>query len=475
MTSGMACSMQGSPAEHGVMKVHSVLEDALLQSHYCCFLRRDQQDPQLVHEIDILFRIRHARKLLGAAASAEETATSLRQKAAFEHSEVLQKYNEAIGGRLERAPVSGAHRLRNRLSQHISWQLARRHHDQITAAYVQLSVREALYDPDTDLSHILTQPEDRGMLERLREWTSSAAAEEEAVEQLAQTQEALQYIQQHVLVPLGETADTTQAIGCHYDELFAHLELCVTEEVQTWLEPFKASGEYALWKAKEVTREDPGQLEYVSECLDLLHSQGVTTLVFDFDRTLVPRHIGAIAVSELHTVALTPAARVVLCCALAQQLTVGVASFSDMADCAVSSEELSGERLIRAVLDREFGMPLSALIVIVAGHPERMTERGELCSCGHEHVIPYSKHHHIHKLCPLLQSNQIRASSIMFFDDNQGNVVRAQQEGMIGVDVDPATGITWDTWSFAIEMAKMNAEMASECGPSDWSFELVRQ
>ena len=25
----------------------------------------------------------------------------------------------------------------------------------------------------------------------------------------------------------------------------------------------------------QVTREDPGQLEYVSECLDLLHSQGI--------------------------------------------------------------------------------------------------------------------------------------------------------------------------------------------------------
>lgn len=469
--------MQGSPAEHGVMKVHSVLEDALLQSHYCCFLRRDQQDPQLVHEIDILFRIRHARKLLRAAAIAEDAATSPRQKAAFEHTEVLQKYNEAICGRLERAPVSGAHRLRNRLSQHLSWQLARRHQDQITAADdVQLSVREALHDPNTDLSRILTEPEDCSMLDRLREWSTASEGSEEAVEQLAQTQEALQYIQQHVLVPLGESLDT-QAIGCHYNELFAHLELCVTEEVAIWLEPFKASGDFALWKAKEVTKDDPGQLEYVSEGLDLLHSQGVTTLVFDFDRTLVPRHIGAIAVSELHTVALTAAARVVLCCALARQFTVGVASFSDMADCdmAVSQEELSGERLIRAVLDREFGMPLSARIVIVAGHPERMTERGEVCSCGNEHVIPYSKHHHIHKLCPLLQSNQIKASSIMFLDDNQGNVVRAQQEGMIGVDVDPATGITWDTWSFAIEMAKMNAEMASECGPSDWSFDLVRQ
>ena len=58
---------------------------------------------------DILFRIRHARKLLRAAAIAEDAATSPRQKAAFEHTEVLQKYNEAICGRLERCvPASEA-------------------------------------------------------------------------------------------------------------------------------------------------------------------------------------------------------------------------------------------------------------------------------------------------------------------------------------------------------------------------------
>ena len=177
--------------------------------------------------------------------------------------------------------------------------------------------------------------------------------------------------------------------------------------------------------------------------------------------------------------------------------------------CAVtlscSLQELSGERLIRAVLDREFGMPLSGVLSppiwcaefafagsadcdcgwasrahdgkvsttnqpaahlpsaaahlpsaaahchlqlltchlqLLTCHLQLLTAicscslaicscslaiwscslaicRGEVCSCGNEHVIPYSKHHHIHKLCPLLQSNQIKASSIMFLDDNQ--------------------------------------------------------
>ena len=50
--------------------------------------------------------------------------------------------------------------------------------------------------------------------------------------------------------------------------------------------------------------------------------------------------------------------------------------------------------------------------------------------------------------------------------------MRALQEGLIGVNVDPATGVTWETWDSAIRTA---AEVESASGESDWSFENVSQ
>lgn len=197
-----------------------------------------------------------------------------------------------------------------------------------------------------------------------------------------------------------------------------------------------------------------------------LVSLGVSHVIFDFDKTLVAEHLGSgIPVHQVETKRITPASAHIVCAALRAGMEVGIATFSDdqfaESDHDGTGKEhlVSGEALVRQVIANSIGALATARIRIVAAYPDVLRERGVPCSCGVTHCIPDDKHYHLHKLYPGLgKPHGIPARAVLFFDDNQGNTLRAEQEFVGITAVSPydegggdARGITVATWSEAME------------------------
>eukprot|EP00658_Telonema_sp_P-2_P053616 TRINITY_DN4219_c0_g1_i6.p1 TRINITY_DN4219_c0_g1~~TRINITY_DN4219_c0_g1_i6.p1 ORF type:complete len:361 (+),score=94.23 TRINITY_DN4219_c0_g1_i6:377-1459(+) len=289
---------------------------------------------------------------------------------------------------------------------------------------------------------------------------------------------AVRQIEPYVLrtvTPYHHSSDVGQEQGIskhEFVDLFQHIESEVKVDINHALGPFQASSYYARLKAIEA--HDPEKVDSMTRDLDYLRSKGIETLVFDFDKTLVPSHIGKLLRAKVDQVELTPVAQLILLCALAKDFRVGIASFSDCDPDSLGEEYVAGGDMIGLVLKNQhvLGPELAQRVKVVAGHPDRLNKRGVVCGCGHAHAIPYSKHHHLHSICPELATHQIRPSSIMLFDDNMGNTVRARQEGMTGADVDPATAVSFETWFEAMEASQFIPAPEEE---KPWSFNTVQQ
>jgi len=208
---------------------------------------------------------------------------------------------------------------------------------------------------------------------------------------------------------------------------------------------------------------------YVPEVLQAemaaLYAAGVEHLVFDFDQTLVAEHVGKCTpISDMQCVRLTEASASVVRAALATGMAVAVATFQDDSFGSPDSK-VHGQYLIRQVLSNTIGWFCAARVGISAAYPDVMNAAGAPCSCGEDHEIPYSKHYHFHELFPGIGTGSgPPCESFFFFDDNQGNALRAMQEfsGLTAESPYDNTGFIWETWQQALEKFGMQHCEAKE-------------
>eukprot|EP00656_Telonema_subtile_P051890 TRINITY_DN7089_c0_g1_i3.p1 TRINITY_DN7089_c0_g1~~TRINITY_DN7089_c0_g1_i3.p1 ORF type:complete len:475 (-),score=91.12 TRINITY_DN7089_c0_g1_i3:140-1564(-) len=474
--------MEPDPRRRSEHLETQVLEDGLMQSHFCKWARTSPSDQELAKEILVILEIRHVRKSWGKG-------SELSGKELQQHAGVVQAYQEILQSRIDSCVdmehpdktrgVSLLRRLQSHVSRHVDLQyrqvlLEAAHRQQLQ---VQHSVCAALGDRQLceTVREVVDCPEDMAAIE----WVARVHDLIHSPDCAHCPQQLLTQIKPYIcrtVTPFHQTnriprcPDTDQEV---FVQLFEHIENEMGLFLKQAVIPFQSSTEFAQLRAKQIC--DPEDLDTIRRQVLLLKSKGIGTMIFDFDKTLVPLHTGTLHRSQLEQVHLTPVARLLLFTALAEALEVGVASFSDPGDAVLEDGMVSGEELIRMVLDNDnhgLGRELSSRVRIVAGHPEKMQQRGVKCACGHDHELPYSKHHHLHTLCPKLTTHSVRPSSILFFDDNMGNTVRARQEGLTGVDVNPETAIDWECWACAIEDAQYIPQEEDEL---PWSFERVQQ
>lgn len=470
------------PSSHRVTaQLEDLLEDGLAQSHFCSWARTGPE-AELAQEIEVMLGIKHARKHTWHR---DPSDANISGKALKEHAELVQSYRDILESRIHRCADTEAPdkdlclRLIARLQSHVIRHIEHQYHNTIvnTLQGAQASVKEALLHPEisTMIQNVIDREED---VEAVR-WcleVHDLLISEDCSQCPVQAINTIRNYISRTVTPFHHTSAASEDPSEDEHEVFISLFEHIEEEVKLVMKEavlrFQQSSQFAMLKTKQAY--DPERADVVASDMAKLRERGVTTLVFDFDRTLIPTHVGSIPEERVHEVQITPVARLVMLSALAAGFSVGVASFSDIGDGAGASGALAGERLIRAVLDSEagLGIHLSAKVQIVAGHPEKMTKRGITCTCGNVHPLPYSKHYHLHKICPGISTHEIRPSSVMLFDDNMGNTVRARQEGLTGVDVDPDTAMSWESWALAMEMSEFIQDPQDE--PA-WSFAKVQQ
>eukprot|EP00658_Telonema_sp_P-2_P053618 TRINITY_DN4219_c0_g1_i9.p1 TRINITY_DN4219_c0_g1~~TRINITY_DN4219_c0_g1_i9.p1 ORF type:complete len:474 (-),score=118.16 TRINITY_DN4219_c0_g1_i9:281-1702(-) len=465
-----------------------LLEDGLTQSHFCHWAR-DGQEEELAKEIEVVlgirYAIKHAERSPGSQDDGSLSGTSLQR-----HAEVVQAYRDVLQSRMQRCcsvrdDRCSCIRLLSRLRRHVVRHVERMFKDAILCAANEVTlvntVEEALATPELVeiVGRVFTQHEDQEAVQWCLQASIilSSTPRQDPLEKQCPFG-AVRQIEPYVLrtvTPYHHSSDVGQEQGIskhEFVDLFQHIESEVKVDINHALGPFQASSYYARLKAIEA--HDPEKVDSMTRDLDYLRSKGIETLVFDFDKTLVPSHIGKLLRAKVDQVELTPVAQLILLCALAKDFRVGIASFSDCDPDSLGEEYVAGGDMIGLVLKNQhvLGPELAQRVKVVAGHPDRLNKRGVVCGCGHAHAIPYSKHHHLHSICPELATHQIRPSSIMLFDDNMGNTVRARQEGMTGADVDPATAVSFETWFEAMEASQFIPAPEEE---KPWSFNTVQQ
>eukprot|EP00658_Telonema_sp_P-2_P053615 TRINITY_DN4219_c0_g1_i5.p1 TRINITY_DN4219_c0_g1~~TRINITY_DN4219_c0_g1_i5.p1 ORF type:complete len:510 (-),score=146.26 TRINITY_DN4219_c0_g1_i5:281-1720(-) len=470
------------------MCIRDRLEDGLTQSHFCHWAR-DGQEEELAKEIEVVlgirYAIKHAERSPGSQDDGSLSGTSLQR-----HAEVVQAYRDVLQSRMQRCcsvrdDRCSCIRLLSRLRRHVVRHVERMFKDAILCAANEVTlvntVEEALATPELVeiVGRVFTQHEDQEAVQWCLQASIilSSTPRQDPLEKQCPFG-AVRQIEPYVLrtvTPYHHSSDVGQEQGIskhEFVDLFQHIESEVKVDINHALGPFQASSYYARLKAIEA--HDPEKVDSMTRDLDYLRSKGIETLVFDFDKTLVPSHIGKLLRAKVDQVELTPVAQLILLCALAKDFRVGIASFSDCDPDSLGEEYVAGGDMIGLVLKNQhvLGPELAQRVKVVAGHPDRLNKRGVVCGCGHAHAIPYSKHHHLHSICPELATHQIRPSSIMLFDDNMGNTVRARQEGMTGADVDPATAVSFETWFEAMEASQFIPAPEEE---KPWSFNTVQQ
>eukprot|EP00658_Telonema_sp_P-2_P053617 TRINITY_DN4219_c0_g1_i7.p1 TRINITY_DN4219_c0_g1~~TRINITY_DN4219_c0_g1_i7.p1 ORF type:complete len:524 (-),score=111.78 TRINITY_DN4219_c0_g1_i7:281-1852(-) len=515
-----------------------LLEDGLTQSHFCHWARDGQEEElakEIEVVLGIRYAIKHAERSPGSQDDGSLSGTSLQRHAEVvqAYRDVLQsRMQRCCSVRDDRCSCI---RLLSRLRRHVVRHVERMFKDAILCAANEVTlvntVEEALATPELVeiVGRVFTQHEDQEAVQWCLQASIilSSTPRQDPLEKQCPFG-AVRQIEPYVLrtvTPYHHSSDVGQEQGIskhEFVDLFQHIESEVKVDINHALGPFQASSYYARLKAIEA--HDPEKVDSMTRDLDYLRSKGldpalpspaletarlrvrlglglevpnrvcrcrqvrvrvrisagdavsagIETLVFDFDKTLVPSHIGKLLRAKVDQVELTPVAQLILLCALAKDFRVGIASFSDCDPDSLGEEYVAGGDMIGLVLKNQhvLGPELAQRVKVVAGHPDRLNKRGVVCGCGHAHAIPYSKHHHLHSICPELATHQIRPSSIMLFDDNMGNTVRARQEGMTGADVDPATAVSFETWFEAMEASQFIPAPEEE---KPWSFNTVQQ
>jgi hypothetical protein len=190
----------------------------------------------------------------------------------------------------------------------------------------------------------------------------------------------------------------------------------------------------------------------------------IRIVAWDFDRTvLLRRHCGGRCfASEVDTLAAHIS--LLFLSLVPKLLNHGIlpciATFGDQ-DMAFGKDTLAGEPMIRRLLEVT-GLESSIVdrIQIIGFYPAMHEEEELPCVCGEDHVIPDSKHYHLHKLMKILEEQtgeQCRPEQVVFFDDDTHNIRNAKKEGFHAFPVDPNVGFTEDDWKLACRLDGLNA------------------